>query len=147
MVFVSQSLLWSPGRVLSLPVIENSPSLISNKPRQMTVSPVLYLCCLTLETWVEPLEFRWYHVYKLRFVQLNFQSRLLGFLTSACLLLAYCHRYYNTSGVSVHKYSGVTVRISFLASEEQGYTMRSGCSLFLFTTSGFEPSYGLTDER
>jgi len=32
--------------------------------------------------------------------------------------------------VSVHKYSGITVRISFLASVEQGYTMRSGFSLF-----------------
>jgi len=95
----------------------------------MTVSPVVYLCCLTLETWVQPLEFRLYHVYKLRFVQLNFQGHLLGFLTSTCLLSAYCHRY-NTSGVSVHKYSEIILRISFLASVVQGYTMRSGFSLF-----------------
>jgi len=59
-----------------------------------------------------------YHVCKLRFVQLNFQSHHLGFLTSAYLLAAYYHCY-DTGGVSAHEYSGVAVRISFLASVEQ----------------------------
>jgi len=48
----------------------------------------------------------------------NFQSRHLGFLTSAYVLAAYYHCF-NTSGVSAHEYSGVAVRISFLASVEQ----------------------------
>jgi len=48
------------------------------------------------------MEFRCYHVYQLRLVQLNFQSRHLGFLTSAYLLAAYYHCY-NTSGVSAQE--------------------------------------------
>jgi len=67
---------------------------------------------------LQPLEFRCYYLYKLRFVQLNSQSRHLGFLTSAYLLAAYYHCY-NTSGVSAHEYSGVAVGILFLASVEQ----------------------------
>jgi len=67
---------------------------------------------------MRPLNFCCYHGYKLRFVQLNFQSRHLGFLTSAYLLAAYYHCY-NTSGVSAHEFSGVAVKISFLASVEQ----------------------------
>jgi len=39
-------------------------------------------------------------------------------MTSAYLLAAYYHCY-DTSGVFAHKYSGVTVRISFLACVEQ----------------------------
>jgi len=58
------------------------------------------------------------HVYQLSFVQLNFQSRHLGFLTSAYLLAAYCHCY-KTSGVFACEYSGVAVRICLLASVEQ----------------------------
>jgi len=49
---------------------------------------------------------------------MNFQSRHLGFLTSAYLLAAY-HHYYSTSGVSARDYLGVAVWISFLASVEQ----------------------------
>jgi len=81
-----------------------------------SVFPVVYTCFLIPETL--PLEFRCYHVYQLRFVQLNFQSRHLGFLTSAYLLAAYYHCY-DTSGVSQHVHLGVAVKISFLASVEQ----------------------------
>jgi len=63
------------------------------------------------------LEFRCYHVYHLRFMQLNCQSRHLGFLTAAYLFTAYC-LCYNTAGVYAHEFSGFTVRISFLASVE-----------------------------
>jgi len=66
---------------------------------------------------VETLLLSCYHVYKLRFVQLNFQSRYLGFMTSAYLLAAY-DSCYNISGVSAHEYLGLAVRISFLASVE-----------------------------
>jgi len=87
-------------------------------------------------------------MFKLRFLQLNFQSRHLGFLTSVYLLAAYYHCY-NTSGVSAHKDSGLAVRISFLASVEQEIYHAFKCSsfhCFLFTTSGFEPPYWLTGE-
>jgi len=57
-------------------------------------------------------------VCKLIFVQLNFWSRHLGFLTSSYLLAAYYHCY-DTSGVSAHEYFGVELRTSFLASVEQ----------------------------
>jgi len=76
-------------------------------------------------------------------VQLNFQSRRLGFLTSAYLIAAY-YNCYNTSGVPAHDYSGVAVRISFLASIEQEIYYEFKFFTVLFTTSGFEPPYLLT---
>jgi len=86
--------------------------------RHGTVFSVVYPCCRTPKIWVWPLDFRCYHVYKLRFVQLNFQSRHLVFQTSAYLLAAYYHCY-NTSVVSARDYSGAAVRIPFLASVQQ----------------------------
>jgi len=54
---------------------------------------------------------------------------------------------YNTSGVSAHEYSGVAVRISFLASvEPEIYHAFKFFSLVLFTTSGFELPCWLTGE-
>jgi len=87
-------------------------------PRQCTVFLVVYPCCLIQETLVWPLDFRCYLVFKLRFVQQNFHYRHLGFLTSAYLLAVYYHCY-NTSGMSTHEYSGLAVRISFLAIVKQ----------------------------
>jgi len=74
--------------------------------------------CAILTTPQRPTTQRPYHVYKLRVVQLNFQSRHHVFLTSAYLLAAYYQNCYNTSGVSAHEYSRGAVRISFLASVE-----------------------------
>jgi len=52
-------------------------------------------------------------------MQLNFfQIRHLGFLTSAYLLAAHYHCY-NTCRVSAREFSGVAVRILFLAGVEQ----------------------------
>jgi len=60
------------------------------------------------------------------------------------LLAAYYHCY-NTSGVTAYEYSGIVVRISFLANVEQKIYHAFAFSLFLFTTSGVEP-YWLTGD-
>jgi len=65
-------------------------------------------------------------------------------MTAAYLLAAYYH--YCNSGVSAHEYSGVAVRISFLASVQQEIYHAFEFLTVLFTTSGFETPYWLTGE-
>jgi len=54
------------------------PSLISNTPRHKAILPVVYPCCLTPETWVQPFEFCCYHVYKLRYTQFPINFRFMA---------------------------------------------------------------------
>ena len=63
------------------------------------------------------MEFRCYHVYKLRYVYLCLESRHLGFATSAYLLTCDYHQY-NIGSMSIFKKTRIAVENSSLASVE-----------------------------
>ena len=55
-----------------------TPTLIHETLRHRTVFPLVFPCCLTSITWVNPFEFRCYHVYELRFTSFSINFRLMA---------------------------------------------------------------------
>jgi len=104
-------------------------------PFDLAISPLL------LDSWIPktlvlPLEFRCYLEYTLSYTYLRFRGRHLGFSTFGYLLTSDYYQY-NTRGMSVAELVGVAVGSLFTTS----VLHVTGCSLFVFTTSGSEPPY------